>query len=301
MNKEKYIDSNYTPDDKTFSEIESLNKQKEDLSNFNLKKASLKNIYLVDATMKNCNLERTDFEDASMFGANLSGSNLFKANFKNANLKNANLENCNLLGANFSETKLQNVYWGNSYKVINELDAEKAYQTGDLETAQEKYREAEDIYRHIKIALQAQTLGDDTGKFFIREMIARRKQHTKFSAARIGSKIIELTTGYGEKLRNIVFTIIGIIVICMLLYGIEGISYNGEIVGFFSDNFQKHGLLNTLGNLFYFSVVVYSTVGFGEMLPIGPIGKSIMMFEGIAGGLVLAILIIALYKKTMDR
>ena len=51
----------------------------------------------------------------------------------------------------------------------------------------------------------------------------------------------------------------------------------------------------------YFSVVVYSTVGFGEMLPIGPIGKSVMMFEGIAGGLVLAILIIALYKKTMDR
>ena len=56
-----------------------------------------------------------------------------------------------------------------------------------------------------------------------------------------------------------------------------------------------------LGNLFYFSVVVYSTVGFGEMLPIGPIGKTIMIFEGIIGGLILAILIIALYKKTMDR
>ena len=301
MNKEKYIDSNYIPDENTSSEIESLNKQKEDLSNFNLKKASLKNIYLVDATMKNCDLERTDFEDASMFGANLSGSNLFKANFKNANLKNANLENCNLLGANFNKTKLQNVYWGTDHKVINELDAEKAYKKGDFETAQKKYREAEDIYRHIKIALQAQTLGDDTGKFFIREMIARRKQHKKFSAARIGSKIIELTTGYGEKLRNIVFTIIGIIVTCMLLYGIEGISYNDEIVGFSSDDFQKHGLFNTLGNLLYFSVVVYSTVGFGEMLPIGPIGKTVMMFEGIAGGLVLAILIIALYKKTMDR
>ena len=37
------------------------------------------------------------------------------------------------------------------------------------------------------------------------------------------------------------------------------------------------------------------------MVPIGPLGKIIMMFEGIMGGLVLAILIIALYKKTMDR
>ena len=137
-------------------------------------------------------------------------------------------------------------------------------------------------------------------------MIARRKQHKKFSAARIGSKIIELTTGYGEKLRNIVFTIIVIIVTCMMLYGIEGINYsdpvNGDrIVGFFNNHIEEFGLLNTLGNLFYFSVVVYSTVGFGEMLPIGPIGKFVMIFEGIAGGLVLAILIIALYKKTMDR
>ena len=301
MNKEKYINVNYSPDDNTSSELESLNKAKENLSNFNLKEASLKNIYLVSAKMQNCNLERTDFESASMFGADLSGSNLFKANLKNANLKNANLENCNLLGTDFTDTKLKNVFWGNDYKVINEIDAEKATAEGNYELAQEKYREAEDIYRHIKISLQTQTLGDDTGKFFIREMIARRKQHRKFSAARVGSKIIELTTGYGEKLRNIGFTIIGIIIVCMLMYGIEGVSYNNEIVGFFSDDFDKHGLLNTLGNLLYFSVVVYSTVGFGEMLPIGPIGKAVMMFEGIAGGIVLAILIIALYKKTMDR
>ena len=84
----------------------------------------------------------------------------------------------------------------------------------------------------------------------------------------------------------------------MFLYGIEGVSYNDKIVGFFSEDYE---LLSTLGNLLYFSIVVYSTVGFGEMLPIGPIGKTVMIFEGIAGGLVLAILIIALYKKTMDR
>ena len=84
----------------------------------------------------------------------------------------------------------------------------------------------------------------------------------------------------------------------MFLYGIQGVSYDDKIIGFFSNDYS---LLTTLGNLFYFSVVVYSTVGFGEMIPIGPLGKTVMVFEGIAGGLVLAILIIALYKKTMDR
>ena len=306
MTKEKYKDPNDIPNGNAAQKIESLYKKNKDVSNLKLNNISLKGVYLVDAKMQNCELEKANFQNASMYGINLSGSNLFKANFENANLKNANLENCNLLGANLSNAQLKNIWWGQDFKVINELEAEKAVAENDYKTACDKYKEAEDIYRNIKISLQSQTLGDDTGAFFIREMIARRKQFSKFSPARIGSKIIELTTGYGEKLGNIIFTIIGVILICMFLYGIEGVKYgdpiNGDrIIGFFSDDMQKYGILNTLGNLFYFSVVVYSTVGFGEIVPIGPIGKIVMMFEGIIGGLILAVLIIALYKKTMER
>jgi len=298
MDIKKYINKDYIPDQNTCSEIEDLNNQKEDLSNFNLQEAQLEKIYLVNAKMTGCNLSKANLKNASMFEADLSNSNLFKANLEGANLKNANLERCNLLGANLSNAKLENVKWGKDYKVINELEAEDAYKAGDIKLANEKYREAEEIYRAIKISMQSQTLGDETGEFFIREMIAKRKQFKKFSAARIGSKVIEITTGYGEKLSNILFTVIGIIITCMLLYGIQGVSYGDTVIGFFSTD---HDLLTTLGQLLYFSVVVYSTVGFGEMIPIGPLGKTVMMFEGIAGGLVLAILIIALYKKTMDR
>ena len=298
MNKEKYKNIDYNPNENTCFELENLNKKNEDLSNLNLKEANLDSINLINAKMKNTNLSRSNLTNASMYGINLSGSNLFKTNFKNTNLTGANLENCNLLGTNFKNTKLKNINWGKNYQVINELDADKAYKNGDIELANKKYREAEDIYRNIKINMQSQTLNTETGEFFIREMIVKRKQFNKFSLQRIGSKIIEITTGYGEKLSNIVFTILGIIIICMLLYGIEGVSYQDKILGFFSDDFS---MLSTIGNLFYFSVVVYSTVGFGEMVPIGPLGKSVVIFEGIIGGLILAILIIALYKKSMDR
>ena len=293
MKKQKFIvDKNIIP------ELESLNSKNENLSNSNLSNANLQDINLVNCNIQNSDFSKANLENASLYGANLKGSNLFKANFKNANLNDSNLENCNLLGINFENTKLRNVNWGQNYKVINEIEAEIAYKNKDYKLAKEKYKEAEDIYRAIKISMQSQTLGEETGQFFIREMIGKRKQFKKFSAARIGSKIIEITTGYGEKLSNIIFTVIGIIIICMLLYGIEGISYQDKIIGFFSNDFN---ILSTLGNLFYFSVVVYSTVGFGEMVPIGPLGKSVMIFEGIIGGLVLAILIIALYKKSMDR
>ena len=293
MKKQKFtVDENIIP------ELEALNSKNENLSNSNLSKANLQNINLVNCDIQNSDFSKANLENASLYGANLKGCNLFKVNLKNANLNNSNLENCNLLGANFENTKLRNVKWGENYKVVNEIEAETAYKNKDYKLAKEKYREAEDIYRAIKISMQSQTLGEETGQFFIREMIAKRKQFDRFSGSRIGSKIIEITTGYGEKLGNIAFTILGIIIACMFLYGIEGVSYQGKTLGFFSDDFS---LVSTLGNLFYFSVVVYSTVGFGEMVPIGPLGKSIMIFEGIIGGLVLAILIIALYKKSMDR
>jgi len=306
MDTEKYINPNYKSDENTCSDLETLNQKKENLSNFNLNKANLENINLVEAVMKNADLSRSNLRNASLYGIDLSETNLFKANLENANLNNANLENCNLLGVNFTNTKLKNINWGKNYKVINELEAEEAYKNGQYDIANKKYKEAEDIYRNIKISMQTQTLGNDTGEFFIREMITKRKQLNKYSAQRIGSKIIEITTGYGEKLKNIICTVLGIIITCMILYGIEGVKYNdpiyGErIIGFFGEDFEKFGLLNTIGNLFYFSVVVYSTVGFGEIVPIGILGKSVVIFEGIIGGLVLAILIIALYKKSMDR
>tara|TARA_B100000609_G_C17218175_1_gene438095 strand:- start:275 stop:1177 length:903 start_codon:yes stop_codon:yes gene_type:complete len=288
------------------NQLEKSNSEKKDLSRSELSNLNLNEINLVNAKLNNSNLSRTSLENASLYGADLSSSDLFKANFEGANLSNSNLTNCNLLGVNFTNSKLRNINWGKDFKVKNELDADQAMAIGNYELAIKKYKESEDIYRNLKISMQSQTLGYETGEFFIREMTVRRKQFKKISLKRLGSKIIEITTGYGERLSNIFGTMIFVIVICMLLYGLEGVRYsdpiNGDrIIGFFSQDTEKFGLFNTIGNLFYFSVVVYSTVGFGEIVPIGPIGKSVMIFEGIIGGLILAILIIALYKKSMDR
>lgn len=286
--------------------LENLNDKGENLSEINLVNKNLSEINLINGHISNSNLSKSNFKDASLFGINLKGSNLFKANFEGANLNNANLKKCNLLGVNLTNTKLKNVKWDDDFIVINEIEADKLIKKKDYKNALIKYKEAEDIYRALKISMQSQTLGYETGEFFIREMIVKRKQLNKLSARRIGSKIIEVTTGYGERLKNIFITMLSIIVICMFLYGIEGVRYSDpihgdRIIGFFNEDIRNFGILNTIGNLFYFSVVVYSTVGFGEIIPIGPLGKTVMIIEGIIGGLVLAILIIALYKKSMDR
>ena len=283
------------------NEIEELYKSNKSLSNIDLQNNDLSNSYLVDANMQRCDLSRTNLSNSSLYGINLSNSNLFKANLKNTNLKNANLTNCNLLGANLENTKLENANWGANNKVINELEAESALLNGDITTANKKYKEAEDVYRSIKICLQNQTLGNDARIFFIRQMTVNRKQLPKLSVKRIWSKIIDLTTGYGEKLYNIIFTMLSIILISAILYGIEGVQYQNHILGFFGDTEYFGGLIYVIGNLLYFSIVVYTTVGFGEIVPIGMLGKSVMIFESIIGGLFLAIFVVAMYKKINER
>jgi hypothetical protein len=300
MSKEKFLNSDYKPDENTKQEIEDLHKDGKSLSDIQLKFADMKNAKLVNADLSHADLTRADFSGASLYGVNLEGANLFKANFEGTNLKAANMKNCNLLGVDLTAAKLNNVDWGDEHKVINEVEAEQAIADGDHQTANDKYKEAEDVYRNLKINLQAQTLGEDVGQVFLREMITKRKQLPMFSPLRIASKIAYLTTGYGEKIGNILYTVIGSIVSCAFLYGIEGVSYGEKLLKFEgTQSFAE--MLNIFGDLFYFSVVVFSTVGFGEILPIGPLGKTLMIFEGLIGGLILAILIIAIYKQLMDR
>ena len=301
MGENKFFNPDFKPDENTRNEIENLHKEGIPLLGVQLQFADMKNTNLTNANLSNSNLTRADFSGASMYGVNLEGANLFKTNLEGANLKAANMKNCNMLGADFSNTKLNNVDWDEDYKVINEREAEDALSSGDVDTAKEKYRESEDIYRALKITLQKQSLGEDTGEMFLREMIVKRKQLPLFSPLRLAHKFAHFVFGYGEKIGNILYSILTILVTCALIYGINGIDYQDRNLSFFAEDIQEYGYLKTFGNLFYFSVVVFSTVGFGEITPLGLLNKTVMIFEGLTGGIITTIFIIAIYRQLMDR
>jgi|TARA_Y100000031_G_scaffold133664_1_gene155656 hypothetical protein len=295
---EKFKAPDFKPDENTKSELERLNREGESLSGFQLEYADLKNANLVDADLSSCDLTRADLSHTSMYGANLEGANLFKANLEGANLKDSNLTNCELLGANFTNSKLHKVNWGEEGKITNELEAEKSQ---DALKAKSKYKEAEEIYCAVRLTMQGQSLGEEASKVFIREMVCKRKQYPKLSFFRIMSKIAHITTGYGENIKRIIGSIFYVLFISAVLFGIEGVSYQDRTLGFFVDDLQNYGIWNTFGNLFYFSVITFTTVGFGEITPIGPIGKFLTIFEGLISGIILTILIVAIYRRMMDR
>ena len=279
------------------AELEAKVKASESLSGYQLQRADLSHTNFVHVDLSKVDFSRADLSHTHMYGANLCGANLFKANLKQANLKAADLRGCNFLGAYLEGANLENVNWNDGHKMINELEADEVCRKGDRKTALIKYKEAEDIYRNIKLCHRAQGHSKEESLFFYREMVVHRKQLPYFSWHRIGSKLVDLISGYGEKPVNVIITMISLICFCSLVYGFIGVSYKDAIIKFGSSDLP---FFSSIANLIYFSTVVFTTVGFGDITPLG-FGKLVMMIEGFLGQILMAFFIVTLYRRLISR
>ena len=257
----------------------------------------LQGVGLIGADLEHADLTRADLTGAHLYGANLQGADLFKANLYCANLRAANLVDCNLLGTNLEGTKLENAKWDKDYIIINEKQAYDADRAGDRQTAMSKYKEAEEIYRNLKFSYRLQGQGKYESPFFYREMVVQRKQMPIFSFHRIWSKFFDLTTGYGEKPMRVVLTMAADIFMAAFIYGLLGLKYGESQLNLWGKDLPLGELLY---NLLYFSTVVFTTVGFGDITPMGA-SKVVMMLQGLSGQTLIAFFIVSLYKKLMSR
>lgn len=278
-------------------ELEKIAKAGGSLAGFNLKGLDLYDIYLIQADLRGADLRHANLTHAHMYGADLGGADLFKANLEKANFKAVNLKKANLLAVNFDLTKIEGATWDDDYIIQNEKDALDAWKKGDKQRAYKKYKEAEEIYRSIKLAHDQLGHSKNQSPFFLREMVVHRKQMPLFSIPRLASKIMDLATGYGEKPVNVLWTSLYTVFVSAFLYGLFGVYEHGRIVSFWN---HEGSLIETIGNLIYFSSVVFTTIGFGDLVPFGA-SKWVTTIEGFLGQILIAFLIVCIYKKLMER
>ncbi|WP_293752410.1 ion channel [uncultured Paraglaciecola sp.] len=269
----------------------------EPMSKFSLVKANLSGINLVKKTSKtgyqltDSDLYRADLTDAHCFKLDLSGSSLMKADFSFANLHCANLSNCNLLGAVFKGAKLENVTWGE--QIMQEQQAAEAQ---DLAVAKDYYEQAEEVYRNLRMVTEKQGLFEQAGQFFQNEMAMRRMQMPLFSLHRLISKFVDLFCGYGERPSRVVAFTLVVIGVFSILFFYSGIQSSGQTIAFdsslgVSENFKYY--LNSL----YFSVVTYTTLGYGDISPTLGLSRFFAAVEALIGGFTLALFVVVFVKK----
>lgn len=285
----------------TRERLEQWTQTHRDLNGFVLTRCDLSGINLARRQdqvqgydLRNCDLYRANLSNAHLFSVDFSSASLMKANLKGANLHCANLENTNLLGAQLDEAKLDNVKWG---KTINqERRAKEAERLGDIEQALDLYQQAEEIYRNLRINLEKTGLFANAGCFFHREMVMRRMQMKKRSFPRAVSRLVDLFSGYGEMPLRVVCFSMAFIFLCASIYFLSsGIMYQGIEIGLnFNNSFYEN--ITQFMSCLYFSVVTFTTLGYGDVTPLGGI-RSIAALEAFAGSFTMALFVVVFVKK----
>ncbi|WP_299268080.1 ion channel [uncultured Psychrosphaera sp.] len=265
-----------------------------------LKQANLKNIRLVRRgcsvgyDMRDADLYHANMDNAHLFNINLSGSSLMKTKLNNSKLHKANLQNTNLLGVKLANARIDNI------KIGSELQQEAIAKQADLENDREKaidnYEQSEEIYRNLRKTAELDGLHILAGRLAHQELVMRRKQYAPYSKDRLVSKAVDLFCGYGESPMNVIVFSLGMILFCAILYFIFGIKEADSIIQMSLANSFVDNLYNFFSTI-YFSVVTFTTLGYGDITPVG-FSRLIATIEAFIGSFALALYVVVFVQKT---
>jgi len=263
---------------------------------FCLQGCCLRGIDLVNHSKKNgyqlihSDLYHCDLREAHIFHIDFSGSSLMKANLDHASLNCATLKDVNLLGTQLQNTKMDNIDWG--HKILQETQADQCLEKSkklDL------FEQSEEIYRNLRRVTESQGLFELSGHFFQREMVMRRYQLPLYDSKRILSKLVDLFCGYGEDPSRVVIFSLLTIFSFAFLYFFFGITDGSTSIGF-SLAYSRLENLNNLFNSLYFSVVTFTTLGYGDLAPAGWT-RVFAAVEAFIGSFTLALFVVVFVKK----
>ena len=267
-----------------------------------LKRSNLKGLNLVNHNCPNgFDLSESDFYRANLQGAHLFNiilrhGSLMKANLHEANLHCAHLEQTNLLGIKLHNAKLDNLEVGS--QLFQESLAHKHEQAGEHEMAQDHFEQAEEVYRHLRRNAELNGLHGLhglAGNFGYKELTMHRHLMPRWSLRRGFSYLVDILCGYGEKPENTVLFSLSLIIFSALGYFAFGVNNGTEILKFNADTDMMNNTSTFMLTLYY-SVVTFTTLGYGDITPFG-ISRLIAAFEAFIGSFTIALFVVVFVKR----
>ena len=183
-------------------------------------------------------------------------------------------------------------------------------QHGDLTS---NWKELEGIYRRLKQSYQKYGDNSTAGKFYYQEMECQREQLRGFN--KLIKNVFKLC-GYGEKPFNVILASVFLIILFAFTYLFGGIEFVGSSVSKVPPNVIDYNLsLNSFGiqwvmNNFdsvledfllciYTSVITFTTLGYGDVRPIGVSRIFAALEAGL--GIIMTALFIFVFTRKMLR
>ncbi|MBP8282268.1 MAG: two pore domain potassium channel family protein, partial [Aeromonas sp.] len=157
------------------------------------------------------------------------------------------------------------------------------------------FKEAEETYRDLRKASEAQGIFTMSGRYIQQELTMRRLQMPFWSYHRFASWIVDLFCGYGEAPMRVVLFSLLLIFICSIFYFFCGLNFAGNHLIYRPEATLEENAIFLLECLYY-SVVTFTTLGYGDFTPVG-LSRIFAAFEAFTGSFTLALFVVVFVKK----
>ncbi|UPM45001.1 pentapeptide repeat-containing protein [Halocatena salina] len=266
-------------------------------------------VSLVNVDFTRADVRATDFSGAQLRFSRFEYTNAIYADFSGSDLEGTIMSDTDLRSATLVETRLNGAIFSDVYMnrdtdfgeySVYETEAtpETLYETHPLQAAAWVYRELQEIYHDNSLP----TLNRHS---YQREKDARRRLAWK--KGEYGNAIkYELSRWimlYGTSPYRILTASIILMLLCGVLYPLAGgvrITGDGGSTTYTFDHVQTAPLswiVEVLLQSIYFSVVTFSTLGYGDIKPVGYWAQLLSGIEAILGTLFAALLVFVLARS----
>lgn len=245
--------------------------------NLGMKKAKFKNCNITQSIIRDCYLREAEFINVNFTGTKFIGCNLERAIFKSCNFRYVTFDRCKL---NISEILGSLPFESNLLKgVLRELrrneESMGEYKSADMILLKELATERQ-LYLD-RARAKTSYFKEKTNMF----------ERVNASWNFICSFFEDLLWGYGLKISRLLLSgIVLIILFAFLFYTTKEVYKLGNDM-----------VVLDLEQSIYLSALSFSTLGYGEYIPQTNVGKLLICFENLFGGIFIGFFAAAVYRR----
>lgn len=284
------------------------------LHNAEFHDAELYDVEFHDAILRGAEFHDADLSNADCTGADASTTDftygtLHDAIFVRADCRSATFTNALLYEIVFADTRInsQTTFYDSSKPRPAVIYEENQRTSKDLPKGIHPLEAAEWVYRRLEKLHDENALSEDARNFHISKEEARRAhqwEQGEYATYFVSSLQWHLSR-HGESLAQILKSSMGLILVCGVLYPFAGgfesssndMAYRLQpSLTRFSWDAALDGIA-TLIHSIYFSVITFTTIGYGDLYPTGAGSKLLVGFESLSGAILIALFVFVLGRR----
>jgi len=242
----------------------------------------------------NTNLSMTVFDQSHFYFTGFDTVNLKGTIFLGTSFDTVTMKDCNLKDTKILKPKVTEFYFENTAKA-SKVSKHTFFDKINFNPKEAReVRFATETYSQIAELFEENKLMDLSGEYFY--LFKKTEALSLKGFEKFKSLVGFIVCGYGERPMFSLLSSFALILTCGTLYMFFGVSLNNETILFRPTFDQLFPPLNQLIIWYHFSLVTFSTVGYGNVVPVN--GSLIVSaFEMVLGIIMVGIWVSTLVRK----